>query len=157
MLFESDMRYQVVESKTFGLMQHDPYTWQVEGDHLKHVESIYESRKRMDNTLNTWVLSLDQKQLKIFVDTLYDLISASEAEDLIELTAEWKRSMNGIIAALKEVDDKTREVLKTVIKSLFEIAAEQMKDNLVRETRNVIDGTKELMTKSKAKLSRRKG
>ncbi|MGN0403460.1 MAG: DUF2974 domain-containing protein [Acetatifactor sp.] len=157
MLFESDMRFKVVESKTFGLMQHDPYTWQVEGDHLKRVDSIYESRKRMDNTLNTWVLSLNQKQLKTFVNTLFEVISASEADNLIELTAEWKRSMNGIIAALKEVDDNTLEILKTVIKSLFEIAAVQVKDGIAQSTQNVIDGTKELVTKGKAKLSHRKG
>ena len=156
MLFESDMNYQVVASKTFGLAQHDPYTWLVEGDHLKHVNDIYERRKRMDNTLNTWILSLDEKQLRIFVDTLYQVISASKADNLIEFTAEWKTSMNRIVAALKEVDEDTVKVLKTVIKALFEIAGANMKEEISKSTRDVIFGTKELMKQSKSKHSRRK-
>lgn len=156
MLFESDMHFQVVESKTFGLSQHDPYTWLVEENHLKHVDDIYESRKRMDNTLNTWILSLDEQQLRTFVDTLYQVISASKADNLIEFTAEWKRSMNGIVAALKEVDEETAKILKEVIKALFDIAGAGMKEEVTKNTQNVIAGTKELMKQSKSKLSRRK-
>lgn len=156
MLFESDMNYQVVASKTFGLAQHDPYTWLVEGNHLKHVNDIYERRKRMDNTLNTWILSLDEKQLRTFVDTLYQVISASRADNLIEFTAEWKRSMNGIIAALKEVDEDTTKVLKTVVKALFDIAGANIKEEFTKNTRDVISGTKELMKQSKSKRFRRK-
>lgn len=156
MLFESDMNYQVVASKTFGLAQHDPYTWLVERDHLKHVNDIYERRKRMDNTLNTWILSLDEKQLRTFVDTLYQVISASRADNLIEFTAEWKRSMNGIIAALKEVDEDTTKVLKTVVKALFDIAGANIKEEFTKNTRDVISGTKELMKQSKSKRFRRR-
>lgn len=129
MLFESDMRYKVVESKTFGLMQHDPYTWLVEGDHLKAVDDIYERRKKMDNTLNRWILSLSEEQLKTFVDTLFQVISVSKADNLIDMTAEWKRSMNGIIAALKEIDDETAKILKAVVKALFDVASQSRKQN----------------------------
>lgn len=122
MIFESDMHFQVVRSKTFGLLQHDPYTWQVVSNHLVRVNDLYERRKNMDNTLNEWILSLNEQQLRIFVDTLYQVIMASQATNLIEFTTEWKRSMNGIIAALKEVDGEKQEVLKEIVKSLFEIA-----------------------------------
>lgn len=127
MLFESDMNFRVVESRSLGLMQHDPFTWLVEKDHLKAVNGIYEHRKKMDNTLNTWILSLSEEQLRVFVDTLFQVVSASQADNLIDMTAEWKRSMNGIVAALKEIDDDTAGILRTVIKSLFDIAAQSRK------------------------------
>ena len=156
MLFESDMHFQVVESKTFGLMQHDPYTWLVEGDHLKHVDDIYESRKQMDNTLNTWILSLDEKQLRIFVDTLFQVISASQADNLIDFTAEWRQSMNRIITALKDLDPDTTKALKAVVKALFDIAGNRMKAGIAQNTQNVIAGTKGLMKQGKPKRSARK-
>lgn len=121
MIFESDMYFQVVKSKTFGLLQHDPYTWLVVGNHLARANDLYERRKQMDNDLNQWILSLDEQQLRTFVDTMFQVISASQTDNLIDFTAEWKRSVNGIIGALKEVDEETREVLKKMIKSLFEI------------------------------------
>lgn len=131
MLFEKDIHYQVVESRTFGLAQHNPYTWLVDDGKFKTADDIYESRRKMDNTVNEWILSLSDKQLKLFVDTLYQVISASEAENLIEFTADWKKSMNGIITALKEVDDQTMRMLKEIIKSLFDIAGLRMKEGFM--------------------------
>lgn len=135
MLFEHDIRYQVVKSKTFGLAQHNPYTWLVEKGEFVKAENIYESRRRMDNTINEWLLSLNEQQLKTFVDTFYQVISASEAKDLIEFTADWKKSMNGMIGALKEVDEQTARILKEIIKSLFEIARIRMKEELMPKSK----------------------
>lgn len=127
MLFETTDHYKVVESKTFGLLQHDPFTWLIEGDDFKYVKGVYGSRRFADATLNEWVRSMSDEQRKLFVDTLYQVVSASKAENLIELTADWKKSMNGIISAMKEVDEDTRRVLKKIVKSLFDIAFERMK------------------------------
>ncbi len=130
MLFEREIHYEVVESKNFGLAQHDPYSWKVEGRHFIKVRDIYESSRKMDDTLNEWILSLDETQLRTFVDTLFQVISASQAEDLIAFTADWKKSMNGVISALKEVDDETAKMLKQVIRSLFEIARLHVKEDV---------------------------
>lgn len=131
MLFEKDIRYQVVESRTFGLAQHNPYTWKVENGEFVKVDDIYESRKLMDGAINEWILSLNEQQLKTFVDTLYQVISASQAQDLIEFTADWKKSMNGIILALKEVDEQTARMLKEIIKSLFDITRIRVREGLM--------------------------
>lgn len=122
MLFESDMHYRVVKSKTFGLAQHDPYTWLVTGNHFVKANDIYERRKQMDCALNEWILSLDEGQLHTFIDTLFQVISASEADNLIDFTAEWKKSMNGVISAMKELDDQTADTLKSMIRSLFDFS-----------------------------------
>lgn len=122
MIFEKDIPYQVVESRTFGLAQHDPFTWLIEDGHFRYVPDIYESRKFLDGALNEWILSLNREQLKTFVDTLYHVISASQAQTLIEFTADWRKSMNAVVAALKEVDGQTAQMLREIIKSFFEIA-----------------------------------
>lgn len=128
MLFERDIRCQVVESRTFGLAQHNPYTWLVENGEFVKVDDLYESRKVMDGAINEWILSLNEHQLRTFVDTFYQVISASQAQDLIEFTADWKKSMNGIILALKEVDEQTARMLKEIIKSLFDITRIRVKE-----------------------------
>lgn len=127
MLLESHENYQVVESKTFGLMQHNPYTWRVEDDHFLYVEDIYSGRKFMDRTLNEWILSMDEEEIHAFVDTLFTVIEASEADNLIDFTADLKKSMNGVLAAIKEVDEPTKEAVKKIIRSLFEMASERAK------------------------------
>ena len=105
----------------------DGVTFSVEEGEFVQAEDIYERRKRMNNTINEWILSLNEQQLRTFVDTLYQVISASQAEDLIEFTSNWKRSMNRVIAALKEVDEQTARILREIVRSLFEIAGAHMR------------------------------
>lgn len=135
MLFETSPHVKVVESKTFGLLQHDPYTWLIKEDDFICVKGLYKSRQYSNETLNQWLESLDEKQRRIFVDTLYQVVSASKAENLIELSADWKKSMNGMISALKEVDDETRQALRTIIKALFDITLERMKPQKSKQKR----------------------
>lgn len=128
MIFSSvDNQYEVVESRSFGLLQHDPYTWLVEGDHFVKVKDIYRTRRFSDGTLNKWILSLEPKQVQLFVETLFQVLMASEATTLNEFAADWKKSMAGVLTALKEVDEDTRKVLRSILRELFLMAREQMK------------------------------
>lgn len=136
MILESHAEgYMVVESKTFGLLQHDPYTWLVKEDSFVKAKGIHKGRKFMDEALNEWILSLDQEHIHSFVDTLYEVISASEAATLIDFTADWKKSMMAVIGAAKELDEETAGGLKKMIASLFEIAGERAKEELQGRSR----------------------
>lgn len=130
MLFEKDIRYQVVESRTFGLAQHNPFTWLVQDGQFVTVSDIYETRRFMDSTLNEWILSLDERSLRTFVDTLFQILSASESDNLIDFTANLKRSMTGVLGAVKGLDEDTQKALIQTVKSLFEIAGMRMKQEL---------------------------
>lgn len=130
MLFEKDIRYQVVESRTFGLAQHNPFTWLVKDGHFVTVSDIYETRRFVDDTLNEWILSLDEQSLRTFVDTLFQILSASESDNLIDFTADLKRSLSGMLGAMKGVDEGTQKALKQIVKSLFDIARLRMKQEL---------------------------
>lgn len=130
MLFEKDIQYKTVASKSFGLAQHNPYTWIVENDDFRIVSDIYESRKFMDDTLNEWILSLNEEQLTTFVDSLYQVISASEADNMIEFSADLKKSMNGMVSAIKNLDEETSSMLRAIIKSLFDLLKLRVKEEL---------------------------
>lgn len=135
MLFEWDNRYNVVESRSFGLAQHNPYNWTVREGEFVPAEDIYERARFTDNTINEWIASLEEDQIRTFVDTLYQVISASEADDLIVFTANWRRSMNGMVAAMKELDGETAEVLKEIVRALFEIGKTRVREDLIKPFR----------------------
>ena len=88
----------------------------------------------MDNTVNEWILSLDEQSLRTFVDTLFQILSASEADNLIDFTANLKRSMTGILGAMKDVDEDTQKALRQTMKALFEIAGLRMKQEFKART-----------------------
>ena len=120
MIFYTEGNYRVVESKYVGLAQHNPYSWLVTKDDFRTVKDVYSSSLFVDTALNNWILSLNEEQIHIFVDTLYDVIKASEADNLIDFTANWKRSIQGIMAAVKNVDPETMKIMNDIMKALFE-------------------------------------
>ena len=130
MVLYSDGAYSVVESKTIGLAQHNPYTWLVKDDNFQRVDELYAGRKFLDESLNQWILSLTQEQMHTFIDTLYQVILASETDNLIDFTANWFQSMQKIGAALKEIDSETGKVIMQILKSFFEIATLNVKDKI---------------------------
>lgn len=128
MLLYSDGTYQVVESKTIGVAQHNPYTWLIDGDHFHIVEEIRAGRKFMDEALNEWILSLNQEQMHTFVDTLYQIVLASETDNLIDFTDNWFQSIHKIGMALKAVDPQTAKMIIQIMKKLFETVSANAKE-----------------------------
>lgn len=130
MLLQHQENYEVVSCKKFGLMQHNPFNWQIEDCEFVKVKDIYYGRRLMDEALNEWILSLPQDQLTLFVDTLFQVIEASEADNLIDMAAEWKKSATGVLNAVKEIDDDTRKMLKKILLRLFEIISHRLKKEM---------------------------
>jgi len=123
MLLYTEGSYQVVESRTIGLAQHNPYTWLVKEDAFRIVDEIRPGRKFMDQALNEWILSLDQEQMHTFVDTLYRVVQASETDNLIDFTAHWFQSLQKISRAMSEVDGETAKVVMEIMRALFEVVS----------------------------------
>lgn len=133
MLLYTDGAYRVVESKTIGLAQHNPYTWLIKDDSFQIVSDVYAGRRFIDESLNQWILSLTQEQMHTFVDTFYQVVLASGTDNLIDFTANWFQSIQKIGAALKEIDPQTAKAIMQILKSFFEItslnAMEKIKNN----------------------------
>lgn len=127
MIFEQNMDFLVIDSKGFGLAQHDPYTWLVEKGEFLYIDDITQYRRFMDQTMNEFILGLEKEELQSFVDTMYQIISASQADNLIDFVADWKKSVGGIIEAMKEATPETKEMIKRLAKELFQLMGQRMK------------------------------
>lgn len=130
MLLYSDEEYEVVESKTIGLAQHNPYTWLIRDDAFRIVKEIHSGRKFMDQALNQWILSLPQEEMHTFVDTFYQVVQASETDNLIDFTANWAKSLHKTGAALKEIDPQTGKAIIQIMRALFEIISDNVKERV---------------------------
>ena len=116
----------------------------------------------MDETLNEWILSMDEKQIHTFVDALYEVVSASQAETLIDFTADWKKNMMAVVSAFKEMDVETAAMIKKIVASLFELAGERAKEGIregwqerTEEGRSKLEGGRRKLEEGKRR--RKKG
>ncbi|MBP5198637.1 MAG: DUF2974 domain-containing protein, partial [Lachnospiraceae bacterium] len=127
MLFENKMIFKVIESNSFGLKQHDTYTWLVRDMEFIEVEGLYRSRSRSDDNINEWICSLNAEERKAFIDTLFDVIDGSEVDNTIDLGKEWRNSTLKMAKKMKNLDPTTRDMMTKIIKMLFEIASEKLR------------------------------
>lgn len=151
MLLERGSSYNVVESSSYGLWQHNPYTWVVdpENGEFQPMEDLKNGAKLMDSAVTDWIISLDDEQVSRFSDVLFRVLAASEADNLIDFKADWKKSLTGILQELREVDDDTKDEVEEIIKELFEITGQMTKKEIHSRILEGIRGIQEKFTRKR--------
>jgi len=151
MLLERGSSYHVVASSSYGLWQHNPYTWEVdpESGKFQAMEDLKNGARFMDSAVTDWILSLDDEQIGRFSDLLFRILGASEADNLIDFKADWKKSLTGILQELREVDEETKEEAEEIVRELFEITGQMTKKEIQGRISEGIQGMQEKFSRKK--------
>lgn len=137
MLLEEHENYRVVESSSFGLLQHNPYTWKVNGHSFIEKSSLGKSSQFMNKALNEWLLTLDEEQLEVFGETLFYILEGCEMKNMIEVSRDWKKGINNMFHASKAVDEDTRDKINQILKILAEIIKENAKEDFDKKKEGI--------------------
>lgn len=112
MLLGHEEEYTIVHSaQVGGIWQHDTYSWEIKRDRFVYLESVNNSSRFIDYTLKTWVENLDYSQREKFVDTIYTVISETNATTLRELGDNWFSSAVTVLKSVKNLDEATRSAV----------------------------------------------
>lgn len=79
MLLERGEHHTIIKSSQIGLMQHDPYSWEVLGPGLVLAEGFTEDSLFLDRTFKTWLSGLTLEERSEFFDAVFDLLMAEGA------------------------------------------------------------------------------
>ena len=131
MLLEHEEPYTVIRSKSVGLLQHDPYTWDVLGKSFLAVEEITEGSQFVDATIKTWFSEMSSQDRGQLVDVMYALLGSGGAENVYDLLH--PRNIRTYIKTLTS-DEHLRRVLSTEFAGLMDAA---------RRTKAKFDGIRE--------------
>lgn len=109
----------VVKSTNKGIMQHDPFSWQLMGKSLLKEPRLSKESQIVHQAIDRCMKKLTVEQRKQFVSIVFDALEASKAKTLSEITA---KNFKSIIDSVKNADpeskrlltEMTRLVLKTV-------------------------------------------
>ena len=77
LLFGRDGKPTVVRSTTPGIMQHSPFSWEVEGADFKTVSAITYDAYRRGKRINSWLAAMMSTDRERFVETLFKLVQAT--------------------------------------------------------------------------------
>jgi hypothetical protein len=82
----------------------------------------------MNETLNQWVNSLDYKKRELFVNTLFQIIQATNAKTYYDLTGDWQKRAVAILDAIKGIDGETKVFIFETIRALFSLAVKNIRE-----------------------------
>ena len=130
MLLEHEEPYTIIRSKQIGLLQHDPYSWDVLGPNFVPKEEITANSRFLDQTIKTWLAGMTLEERNEIVDTVYDLLTIGGADNVFELL-----HPKNIRASLKTLTTQRniRRILSDEFMSLVEAA---------KKTQLALDGEK---------------
>jgi len=126
MLLEHEESYTVVQSSNVGLLQHNPYSWEVLGRDFIRLEAVDQHSQFIDQTLRSWLGNMDYEQRALFVDTLYNVISAADIKSAADFSMERIRSTRTILKSMSHLDEPTRKLMGETLSALWTI----FRDNL---------------------------
>ena len=128
LLLEHDEPHTVVRSRQIGLLQHDPYSWEVEGGSFLQAEEITPGSRMADQAIKGWLAGLSPQERSQFVDSLFQLLSAGEASTTADLPQ--PRSLQAALRSLADDRDGTRRTLVEGLIQLARSAASVWRENV---------------------------
>ncbi len=119
MLLEHGEDHTVIRSNQIGIMQHDPYSWQIMGGSFILMDDRTEDSHFLERTFKLWLAGMTNEERSEFFDVLFDLLMMENASRPSHVI----RPQN-LVALFKtlQMDEDRRRVLTSVLMELLEAA-----------------------------------
>ncbi len=115
LLLEQKGTYTVIRSGQVGIMQHDPYSWEVLGGNFILMDDLTQDSRFLERTFTTWLAGMTAQERSEFFDLVFELLmleNASRPRDVIR-----PQNLLALIRTLK-VDGERRRVLVEALTEL---------------------------------------
>ena len=137
MLLEHEEPYTVVKSKQIGLLQHDFYSWVLDGPDFVPMDRVTEDSKFLDLTIKEWLSGMTNQERNEIVDAVFDLLAIGEVNSVFDLIH--PKNVRTYLKTLS-TDGKLRRMFSEEFMSLIEaarktqLALEEQPDQSADET-----------------------
>ena len=117
MLMETPVEYRVVRSDAVAMLQHDPFTWEVDipAREFAFADGVSRMAGRGDAVISKWIEPLDAEQRGAFIDTLFRALTATGAHTTGDLLKIGRPELAALTASLVDTDPETRRIILEVL------------------------------------------
>lgn len=127
----------IVCSSAGGFMQHALITWGVDHGGLAEAEEHDAESLIANEAIDEWITGISQADRKVFVDELFDTLSAGGAETLDEIRTGGREGLEAIVKRLAEASETTKRTLSNLPKYMMRVGMEKAKSMLASELEEV--------------------
>lgn len=126
MLLAHPDQYTVVKSNSIGVLQHDPYTWQVDGPKFERMDSLAQESVMFDNSFRQWLSGISEEQREELVDTFFNILNATKAEAFDkEFWVRLAENSREVRTAIEGVSPETKNRITAMLSDFAKIQRQQ--------------------------------
>ena len=133
-LLEHEKQPIIVASTSRGLLQHDGFSWEVQGPGLVRRDSLNKTALRFIEILHKWIDGMDTEQKRLLIEDLFATLQASGYENLSEVQSGGIKSLAAMVKRLDKFAPESRgmmqELLAAICGGWLEQLQESTKDKL---------------------------
>ena len=111
-------------------MQHDIYSWQVEGSKIKRITEVTNQSEMVNGVVRSWLKSTSPEQRKNFVDIVFQILNTTQVETVHDLSMGLIKNMGKVMDTYKNIDEAEKKEIKDIVKTLFKTSFNTIKDEL---------------------------
>ena len=116
-----------------GIMQHDIYSWQVEGPKIKSIEEVTNQSEMVNGVVRSWLKSTSPEQRKSFVDIVFQILNTTQVETVHDLSMGVIKNMGKVMSTYKNIDEAEKKEINEILKILFKTSFNTIKDELLQQ------------------------
>lgn len=133
-LLEHEKEPVIVASFSKGLLQHDGFSWEVQGPALVRRDSLNKTALRFIEILHKWIDGMDTEQKRLLIEDLFATLQASGYENLSEVQSGGLKSLAAMVKRVEKFAPESRgmmqELLTTICGGWLEQLQADTKDKL---------------------------
>lgn len=119
MLLYQQEEAKIIHSDAKGLLQHDPFSWRVEGTGFKTGHKLEKDALAANAAIKKWLTETDDEKRKIFVDTIYDILAGTGIFDVYEMREKTFDKITKMLSLTKGIDEETKALIHGMIRALL--------------------------------------
>ena len=114
-LLEHEKAPVIVASSSKGLLQHDGFSWEVQGPALVRRDSLSRTALRFIAILHKWIDGMEMEQKKVLIEDLFATLQASGYENLSEVQSGGLKSLAAMVKRVEKFAPESRGMMQELL------------------------------------------
>ena len=117
-LLEHEKEPVIVASSSKGLLQHDGFSWEVQGPALVRRDSLNKMALRFIEILHKWIDGMDTEQKRLLIEDLFATLQASGYENLSEVQSGGLKSLAAMVKRVEKFAPESRGMMQELLTAI---------------------------------------
>lgn len=134
MLFHHFEDFTVVQNSQKFIMQHDPFSWQILGNHFEIQAKLSDGSKFLYKIFNSWFEKLTKQERTEFISTLFNAIESSNVKDFSSFAEHLGRNLIRVLKAFDSNDKSIKKSVRNIITEFLKTTGEAFGESLMENS-----------------------